>query len=337
MLSPRVTEPLADPPRRITSFDTTSSELFPALLGAIEQVVAAAILEQMAGLVPTRLAPVVEVGIPQGAIGGPPEGGVVVTRALPTAAQGLLPTTPQEVPQQWLARLERLEKGLQDVQHQIAGDPGEEQQGVPFTDTVIANELPANCRTPAIAKLRNNGLKLSLFAVRQRNNKPLREYLQRFNTTALEVPSTTQEVKVSAFSQGLLDGDFFNSLARNPASKFDALLARRTKYINMEDARAAKKEIRGEKRKEAREETPFKKQRIAFRDKKAPFHRIHAVYTPLAVPITQARMANEGKCLLTRPRSWREQPQRPKPGKFFLFHNDCGHTTEECRHLKNEI
>ncbi|KAL0455173.1 UNVERIFIED_CONTAM: hypothetical protein Slati_0856500 [Sesamum latifolium] len=55
---------------------------------------------------------------------------------------------------------------------------------------------------------------LSLFAVRQKDDEPLKEYLQRFNTTALEVPAATQEVKASAFSQGLLDGDFFKSLAK---------------------------------------------------------------------------------------------------------------------------
>ncbi|KAL0433160.1 UNVERIFIED_CONTAM: hypothetical protein Slati_2650300 [Sesamum latifolium] len=88
---------------------------------------------------------------------------------------------------------------------------------------------------------------LSLFTVRQKDNEPLKEYLQRFNAEALEVPSTIQEVKASAFLQGLLDGDFFKSLAKKPVSKFDALLARTVKYINMEDAQAAKRESRGEK------------------------------------------------------------------------------------------
>ncbi|KAL0439227.1 UNVERIFIED_CONTAM: hypothetical protein Slati_2405700 [Sesamum latifolium] len=105
----------------------------------------------------------------------------------------------------------------------------------------------------------------------------------------------------------------------------------------MEEAQAAKKDSRGEKRKEVREDAPSKKPRADLRDRKPPFQRVNTVYTPLTVPITQAFMAVKEKGLITRPRSWRDTPQRPKSDKFCRFLNDYGHTTEECRHLKNEI
>ncbi|KAL0455598.1 UNVERIFIED_CONTAM: hypothetical protein Slati_0899000 [Sesamum latifolium] len=109
---------------------------------------------------------------------------------------------------------------------------------------------------------------LSLISIRQKEGEPLKEYLQRFNMASLEVPSATQEVKVSAFVQGLLDGDFFKSLVKKPTTKFDTLLARAAKYINMEDAQASKREGQGEKRKENKYEGPSKKSKTDFKDKK---------------------------------------------------------------------
>ncbi|KAL0451513.1 UNVERIFIED_CONTAM: hypothetical protein Slati_1129400 [Sesamum latifolium] len=134
-----------------------------------------------------------------------------------------------------------------------------------------------------------------------------------------------------------MDGDFFKLLAKKPATKFDVLLARAAKYINMEDAHASKREGRGEKRKGNKDEGPSKKPKMDFKNKKPAWQRVNAVYTPLTVPITQALMAMEGKGLLSRPRSYKDGPRHPKSDKFCRFHNDYGYTTEECRHLKSEI
>ncbi|KAL0434616.1 UNVERIFIED_CONTAM: hypothetical protein Sradi_0169500 [Sesamum radiatum] len=329
------------PPRRSTSSDTSAEEISPALLGAIQQIVSAAVREQVAALAPVCIATPSDVEVPE-----EEPGEAVPAPAPPTIRRpDIHSSVPQEFPANWLARLECLQNGLQDVQYQIGGAPKEERQGVPFTEAAQTwfNQLPAGAiesfqefrslflhQSASSRKLRKT--ELSLFAIRQKDNEPLKEYLQRFNTAALEVPSATQEVKASAFSQSLWDGEFFKSLAKKPVTKFDALLARAAKYINMEDARAAKKESRGEKRKDAKEETPNR-----FQGKESSYQRINAVYTPLMVPITQALMAVEGKALLARPRSWRDRPQRPQSDKFCRFHNDYGHTTEECHHLKNKI
>ncbi|KAL0449066.1 UNVERIFIED_CONTAM: hypothetical protein Slati_1463000, partial [Sesamum latifolium] len=236
-LPPRVMGPAVDPPHQSTSSDTSTGELSPALLGAIQQIVAAAVREHAPVATPPQLTPPPEADVPEeedeeeALVPVPPAGR---RRDIPLPG-------PQEVHPQWLAA------ALNIYRKAPSG--------------AFKNFVPSFLHQFASSrKLRKT--EISLFAVRQKDDEPLKEYLQRFNAAALEVPAATQEVKASAFSQGLLDGDFFKSLAKKPVSKFDAFLARAAKYINMEEAQVAKKETRGEKRREIKEEAPSKKPRI---------------------------------------------------------------------------
>ncbi|KAL0404343.1 UNVERIFIED_CONTAM: hypothetical protein Sradi_2075100 [Sesamum radiatum] len=241
-------------------------ELSPALLRAIQHVVAAALREHAPVAAPPRVAPLPEVD----ALDEEDEGEIPV----PVHQQAEGVTSLYLSPRNPFASLHRRNK-VSSLRHHIR-----------WGSTALVQSI-ARSVIGSFQEFR------SLFLHQFANSR--------------KVPAATQEVKANAFYQGLLD-DFFKSLAKKPVSKFDALLARAAKYINMEKAQAAKKDSRGEKRKEIREEALSKKPRGDLRDRKPPFQR-----------------------------SWRDTPERPKSDKLCRLHNDYGYTTEERRHLKNEI
>ncbi|KAL0400432.1 UNVERIFIED_CONTAM: hypothetical protein Sradi_2386500 [Sesamum radiatum] len=253
ILPPRVVGPVDDPPRRSTFSDTSTEELSPALLGAIHQIVSAAIKEQVVVLARARVATPFDIDTPEEKA----EGNIHVPVPPADRRQWAPPSAPQEVPPQWFARFECLQKDLQEVQHQIGGAPDDEIQGVPFSEEIMADELPLNWKESNLPKYDGTtdpqehlscfeniallyrytaGVKcrvfvntftrsaqqwfnqfssgsirsfvefrslflhhfasskrcqktiLSLLSLQQREGESLKEYLQRFNFAALEIP-----------------------------------------------------------------------------------------------------------------------------------------------------
>lgn len=85
----------------------------------------------------------------------------------------------------------------------------------------------------------------------------LRAYVKRFNMAMLEVPAALEEIKISAMTQGLGEGDLFRSLALDPIITFVRLLERAERYINLEEAQRIKKEekrVQAQDRKKGKED-----------------------------------------------------------------------------------
>ncbi|KAL0390995.1 UNVERIFIED_CONTAM: hypothetical protein Scaly_0456600 [Sesamum calycinum] len=97
-----------------------------------------------------------------------------------------------------------------------------------------------------------------LLTICQRENEPLRDYMQRFVEAVHEVPHVNHELLASIIQQNLLPGRFKESIAGKPPSTMEDLLTQPHKYIRIEESNASDPSP-GVKRKDREDEKEPKK------------------------------------------------------------------------------
>ncbi|XP_042415083.1 uncharacterized protein LOC122004227 [Zingiber officinale] len=155
-----------------------------------------------------------------------------------------------------------------------------------------------------------------LFALKQGLAEPLRSYIKHFNQVAKDVPLATSEILMSAFSHGLVEGEFFRDLIRDPAKNFDKMLGRAASYINVEEAQAARRKA---------DKAPASTNKP---EKRPP--------QPLAQPLPHAWDARPpfGPGQDPRPVPRVAAVQAPRPGpwgpRYCTYHRSHTHATSDC-------
>ncbi|KAL8512023.1 hypothetical protein ACS0TY_018473 [Phlomoides rotata] len=74
-----------------------------------------------------------------------------------------------------------------------------------------------------------------------RRDEKFKSFPEEIQSTALEVPSATPEVKINALTNDLMDRDLYSSLAKKLVQTFDELLKMAEKYVTLEEVKRAKK------------------------------------------------------------------------------------------------
>ncbi|KAL0323614.1 UNVERIFIED_CONTAM: hypothetical protein Sangu_1980700 [Sesamum angustifolium] len=87
-----------------------------------------------------------------------------------------------------------------------------------------------------------------LFTIRQKENEPLRNYMQRFVEAVYEVPHVNHELLASIIQQYLLPGRFKESIARKLPSTTEDLLMQSQKYIRIEESNGSYPSLSGKKK-----------------------------------------------------------------------------------------
>ncbi|XP_073138042.1 uncharacterized protein [Henckelia pumila] len=246
---------------------------------------------------------------------------------------------------------------------QVGGRPGPIQRESPFARAILDEELPANFKQPTLGEYDGSSdpeehlgrfenaallhrytdaIKCRVFLTTlQSKVEPLREYVQLFNTAALEVPAATADTLVNSFTQGLRGGEFFKSLVKKPPLTYDELLSQAEKYVNLEDAQRQRRHegTSGSKpstkigaKVEGKAAVGRKRVAEEMNRAKGPYP-----YVPLSVSLEKAMQVCEDRRALVRPRNAEKGPRLPPSDKFCNFHQEYGHITNDCQRLGEEV
>ncbi|XP_073133898.1 uncharacterized protein [Henckelia pumila] len=147
----------------------------------------------------------------------------------------------------------------------------------------------------------------------------------------------TPDLLISAFMQGLDTKDFLKSLIKRPLDTYEELLARAEKYVNMEEIQVSRAAVKRERPKNP------KSNRVPSNNSgiRQPFRPAllgeFTSFTPLRMSKVRALQICDDRKLTQRPPWIEKGPRNRESNKYCHFHNEYGHTTENCRQLDKEI
>ena len=182
-----------------------------------------------------------------------------------------------------------------------------------------------------------------LLTIEQGENENLRSFITCFNRESLSVDEVDDKLLLAAFHNGVNSDLFIHKLYEKESQSMAELVYSAQNFMNAEDAIIAKKRKRS-KRIEGNpshhsEQGPRPKkgwtEERKDRDNKKPGPSAwNQQYTPLNVPLKQVLMQIKDDPSLKWPEKMKGNPNKRNRNKYYRFHRDHGHDTDECFDLK---
>ena len=205
-----------------------------------------------------------------------------------------------------------------------------------------------------------------MLTIKQSSQESLRSYVQRFNVESLKVDIPDEKFAITVFiaGQGVQSKDLMFSISKNPQASMAEVLAKAEKYINGEEALISKKGSssthkeksgtdkrrgRSPKRQSDRERSPKNhgerspKRHGNLRDRLGPPQPERRQrysprrFTPLTALVSQVLREVRNEQFLRWPTQMKSDPATRDNTRYYEFHRDYGHRTDDCIQLKREI
>lgn len=168
-----------------------------------------------------------------------------------------------------------------------------------------------------------------LLTIKQGPNESLRGYITRFNETLIKVVRPSDGAAIMALRAGLRPTQFLLKITEEPPTSLSKLLERAYKEMDLEDAMDQRiKEVAGWR--------TFRSFKPADRESQRSINNSRATLCLSNQREIFQDLKRRGILLQAPPMDARSSQYRNN-GKYCEFHQDQGHTTDECRTLTREI
>ncbi|RRT51735.1 hypothetical protein B296_00032268 [Ensete ventricosum] len=174
----------------------------------------------------------------------------------------------------------------------------------------------------------------SLLSLTQGSDEPLAQFVSRFVAEVQRMPDTHPSLAIQAFLMGLQPSRFFWSLIERPSSTVPEMLQWANQYVAAETLVAGKledhKKSRGDKPQGQPSGTPRRRDRPELPTSRPLLILLNSIRIEVFLQICD-------KGLLRTPNPIRAKIGGHDKRRYYRFHRDYGHNTEECNDLKNQI
>ncbi|XP_014503276.1 uncharacterized protein LOC106763624 [Vigna radiata var. radiata] len=181
----------------------------------------------------------------------------------------------------------------------------------------------------------------ALMRMRQGREESLKGFMERFNRTTRQVRNIDQRLIVNALTSTLRPGPFVDYLYAEEPQTMAELQHKLTSFIRIEEGRAYHKgqevEPRGQVKRENVNRRVHRMEEGPNGQRRMDQSRIlqHTHHTPLNAP--QVRVMEEALRADLLKVVWAPTPLGADENKYCRYHQNRGHTTEDCTTLKDKL
>jgi Retrotransposon gag protein len=190
-----------------------------------------------------------------------------------------------------------------------------------------------------------------LYYIVQKPGETIREYFNRFNAAMIEVKDCDIKTAIEAYKRGLEDSSgLYTELTKYPPENFDDVRARTLAYMRIEDDALFRRKQSNDKKPLGVQKHDFKPKRVnkIGNPQKESRARTNKGSGKFRYPeLSTYNFAGTSKDLVESLRKldvnvrWPKKPEMPSKDKdqsrWCDYHEDHGHTTDECISLKKEV